>query len=406
MYRVAAASLFTVFCAIGVGCAPGLEPDDWTLQPAAGAATLVYPEFDLEARRAGLIDLVEDQIFGNSAAVDSLLGRAPANLAALPDGRIAVLDRSNFRGLLYDAEGTLLRTFGRQGQGPGEFQQPMEIFLAGDGDLRVWDVVGRRLTRWTQDGALVGGSTLPRWGALIAPLPDGDLIWREGRRTPDGQDTLFLRVDASGEPVEQFANIPWPTRTIDPPLGEITNTESDAWWVGVVPPSFAASPEGNVYLSSFAEYQVYAFAPDGAMRWALQVKHARPPLARAEIDLHMALHARRFPTRTEGQVDWPARQYALADLRVDGHGHLYVFPYVPKGTPPTEPRPVDVYSEGGERLFSGMIQGRNFTTTSATYNGPMYEVSWQAAVDDYVYGLAENVAGEREVVRFRLVEPF
>ncbi len=27
----------------------------------------------------------------------------------------------------------------------------------------------------------------------------------------------------------------------------------------------------------------------------------------------------------------------------------------------------------------------------------MYEVAWQVSVDDYVYGLAENAAGDREV---------
>jgi hypothetical protein len=37
----------------------------------------------------------------------------------------------------------------------------------------------------------------------------------------------------------------------------------------------------------------------------------------------------------------------------------------------------------------------------------MYEVAWQAAGDEIVYGLAENVAtGDYEVVRFHLVEPF
>ena len=35
----------------------------------------------------------------------------------------------------------------------------------------------------------------------------------------------------------------------------------------------------------------------------------------------------------------------------------------------------------------------------------MYEVAWQVSVDEHVYGLAGNAAGDREVVSFRLSEP-
>jgi hypothetical protein len=242
---------------------------------------------------------------------------------------------------------------------------------------------------------------------LIVQVEGGDRVWRATERRPDGTDTIFRRVRPDGSEIVEYARTPWPQRTIDPPIGEIVGTESDAWWVGTVPPAFAATAAGAVFVSPFDEYQIFAYEPGGTMVWALQVGGERQPISDGEIDHFMEIHVRRFPNRSAAMVDWPEREYALADMKVDGHGHLYVFPYVPKGTPADAPRPVDVYSIAGERLYSGTISGRMFTTAYAMYNGPMLEVAWQVADGDLVWGLAETAeSGDLEVVRFRLVEPF
>lgn len=390
-----------------VSCSTPYDFDAWNLPIAPEARLIGLPEVPPEVRAGAEIKLVQELVIGGGDDSVALFGRVPPRIVPAPEGRVAVLDAGNHRVLVFGPDGEHQTTFGRRGQDPAEFGQPTEMFLGDDGLLRVWDILARRLSSWTLGGELVDTVVLLRWGGLIVPGGNGELVWRETTRTSDGFETHFLRVASDGTPLLRYASMPWPRRTIDPPVSEITNTEPDAWWVGTVPPAFASGADGNVYLSTFADYQVFAFAADGTMRWALQVDHMRPPIAHVEIDLHMAQHRRRFPSRTESQVDWPARQYALADIKIDGHGHVYVFPYVPKGTPTAAPRPVDVYSADGERLFSGTISGRNFTTASATYNGPMYEVAWQAAVDEIVYGLAENVAtGNYEVVRFHLVEPF
>ncbi|MGD8327992.1 MAG: hypothetical protein PVJ49_01070 [Acidobacteriota bacterium] len=100
-------------------------------------------------------------------------------------------------------------------------------------------------------------------------------------------------------------------------------------------------------------------------------------------------------------VNWPDSMPALVGpmihpwahlepLRVDGHGHLYVFPFIP-GSWDRPEQPVDVYSTDGEHLFSGMI--------------PM--VRWESARGDYVYGIRRDPdTDESTAVRYRLIEPF
>lgn len=404
-------SAVLICLAVGVvACAgPPFEFAPWLL-PVGEEVTLIgYNDVTAQERLAGPpIEMVEELVIGARAADDFnyLFGRVPPRIVESDEGRIFVLDGGNQRVQIFDAQGEYVATLGRQGQGPGEFGQPGAIFIDGD-MLHVWDVVNRRITRWTLAGELVDSVVTRRWGGSIVPVAEGQFVWRETERTPEGSDTLFRRVSHDAAPLLEYARLPWPERVIDPPLAEIVNTEPDAWWAGTVPPSFAVGPDGAVYVSPFEEYQIFTYGPEGELRWALQVAHERPPLSQVEIDFHMANHRRRFPERNASQIEWPERQYALAEIAVDGHGHIYVFPYTAKGTPNDAPRPVDVYDSDGDRLYAGTISGRMFTTAFAMYNDSMLEVAWQAARGDHVWGLGETPGtGDREVVRFRLVEPF
>ena len=117
-----------------------------------------------------------------------------------------------------------------------------------------------------------------------------------------------------------------------------------------------------------------------------------------EIDEALATMRERLPDARRSEIDWPEFHPALSDalairgasLRVDGHGHLYVFPLIRPGSDASE-RPVDVYAPDGELLFAGMIA----TTT------------WFKARGDFVYGMPVNErTDEQQIARYRLVEPF
>jgi hypothetical protein len=148
-----------------------------------------------------------------------------------------------------------------------------------------------------------------------------------------------------------------------------------------------------VYATAGDEYQVLAVAPDGQPRWALRVAHERAPFTdehrRHAID-RLTVNS---PDLDTTDARWPTHLGAVGQLAVDGHGHLYVFGFVPPETFAAAPDEidVDVYAPDGERLFSGT----------------MPNVRWRDAAGDFVYAVRENpTTEEREPVRYRLVEPF
>ena len=98
-------------------------------------------------------------------------------------------------------------------------------------------------------------------------------------------------------------------------------------------------------------------------------------------------------------IDWPEFHPAIRGVEVDGHGHIYVYPFhldrhrpMAEGEePPDVPRMVDVYSPDGVLLYNGLIDLG----------------AWTSARGDFVYVTRTNpVTEESEVARLRLVEPF
>lgn len=66
-------------------------------------------------------------------------------------GRIIVLDGKDLKVKVFGTDGSLVRTFGTKGQGPGEFQSVLEMFLK-DGIISVFDFGNKRISRFSEDG--------------------------------------------------------------------------------------------------------------------------------------------------------------------------------------------------------------------------------------------------------------
>ena len=73
-----------------------------------------------------------------------------AGLDVLPDGTVYVIDSKDSRVKVFDAAGKFVRVFGRQGQGPGEMNQPTGILISPEKEVLVEDVLNRRLAVFAQ----------------------------------------------------------------------------------------------------------------------------------------------------------------------------------------------------------------------------------------------------------------
>ena len=80
----------------------------------------------------------------------------------LPDGRLAVVDQGAYHVRVFDAQGALLRTIGRNGDGPGEFRRPGALMVRDD-SLWVTDERDRTLSVFSLDGQYARQMTGPEF---------------------------------------------------------------------------------------------------------------------------------------------------------------------------------------------------------------------------------------------------
>ena len=409
-----AVTLFAVATHAPSAAYGGAAQAEWTFPVPAGAEVLEYPAVPLAERRGRTIRLVEDLLIKERGDDRHyLFDRRPPQVAVDAEGNIYVgepMPRTG-RVQVFDNQGEFVRQVGRSGQGPGEYLQPIAPTVAGS-TLFIFDPGQSRISVWNLDGGHVDDVRIEALRSFrpAAGRADGTVVGRTRLNVPGEWDSGFgvaIRIDAGATQLTEYARMPWPVRIVDPGFGEISRSEPNAFYAGATYPTIAAGADGPVYLSTLDEYQVLAYEPDGTPRWALRVPWEGEALAEVEIEWLMDFHNQRFPQARRHEIDWPERQFVLGDIKVDGHGRLYVFPYVPRGSAQRE-RPVDVYSSAGELLFAGTISGAfaDLAWQAAPAYGPMLNHVWQAAYGDFIYGVRRDRRTEEwQVVRHRLTWP-
>ena len=399
--------------AIVVGCSGGQDTpfvyEPWSMPVPEGTRTIGISPIEPDERRDEPIELEVDLVFGDSGDdFNYLFGSRTIRVAPGEDGTIFVVDTSNQRVQVFDREGSYVRTLGRSGQGPGEFSFPMAVAVAGD-HLFISDSNSSRLSKWTLDGLLVWDRPVNLFpGYMVSPaqgLLDGTFLirYRPARATHE----VIRHLDAEGEEISEFAERPVPERVFYSPFSDGAATL--AFYAGKALPMWTATPSGDVYTGTLEKYQVFAFTAAGEMRWALQMPVAGQPVDRAEKEWGASLmRGQRFPDTRVSDIDWPERRYDLGDMKVDGRGRLYVFPYVSRGSRP-ERIPVDVYDRDGRSIYHGWLTGEiaDLLWQGTWKFGPMLDIAWQTARGEYIYGaILDPETDAARVIRYRLVVPF
>ncbi len=146
------------------------------LAALAGAIVLAFlPVHDAAAGPAAPADrefltlkrdlVISDRTLGKNEGLLSIW-----SLRVDDKGTMYVLDGLDKKVKVFGADGSLIRSFGKAGQGPGEFQNPSGLLLGKDGSISIKDGSAGRIIRFSADGNFIDYFSMNDKGIVLVKL--------------------------------------------------------------------------------------------------------------------------------------------------------------------------------------------------------------------------------------------
>lgn len=171
----------------------------WSAAPLLAAALLAMDTGGAAAQGAIARLPERDRALEGTAPQVFAIGRAEgaahemfgdvASVAFDAAENLYVLDRQAKKVMVYDRTGRFLRQIGREGEGPGELIAPMQMTLAGDGTVIIFDLGRPGYSLFRPDGTFLrnvqSNSGMPDMGARLSWHPRGGVVGAFRAPPPD-----------------------------------------------------------------------------------------------------------------------------------------------------------------------------------------------------------------------------
>ncbi|MFQ5705214.1 MAG: 6-bladed beta-propeller [Gemmatimonadales bacterium] len=336
-----------------------------------------------EDLRIGSVDAEGPELFGRIV-----------DLEVDPAGRIYVLESQAKELRVFNADGSHLRTVGREGGGPGEFNSPVMLQLGPDGNLWVADPQNNRVSVFDTAGTFLTSKPAPG-GFVIIPWPGGfDAAGHYYGPVPRPAENEFrmalVRYDTS------FATLD--TLTVPRYTGKSErfemHSDGGTMWAGV-PYSpgllWHLSRGGTIWGMLTGEYKLFELSPEGdTLR---SVTREFDPLPVTDADIEQAKVNLDWFTRQGGKIDLskiPSYKPATRDFFFDDASNIWV---VPVTSDESEHDRFDIFDPDGRYL--GRLN-MPFDWSGSPY--PIFQGST-------MYAVTTDDLGVPFVVRARIEKP-
>ena len=232
------AAVAAIYTSLATTCGPVSEPIPDIAIDSAGVRIVTSHPADSDATCA--ISAEPAAVIGEDEGDESQWFSSIRGAGRFSDGSIVAVDRTSAEVRVYDETGRHLRSMGRHGEGPGEFQDPFLLWITGGDTLWVGDYYPWRYNLFTRQGEFARRinltPVLPNPPSSGGVLDNGYSVnptsKRARRENFSVADTLVVLVyDPDGRLVGNLARIP------DRTSGMVSDAEN--FWLYPLFQSFA-----------------------------------------------------------------------------------------------------------------------------------------------------------------------
>lgn len=263
------------------------------------------------------------------------------NAVRLDDGRIVIANGGSYELRFYGADGAFLVSTGRQGGGPGEFENLRWVRRMGPDSLLAYDSRARRMSVFDFEGTFARAFTIRGNDEIRFPSPsgmfrDGTLLVEGGTaattNSPSGlsrSDVTLFRFTADGEAGDSLGSVP----------GNESYIEADGQGVRVAGALFGRSTRFLVSPDAFVvatndSYELKRFDPTGRLTMIIRRAHVQHPVTPDDHEALIQQQVEAIPENFRAgfeplfrKMPIPETMPAFANVLSDDLGDIWVLEY-------------------------------------------------------------------------------
>ncbi|MDH5466482.1 MAG: 6-bladed beta-propeller [Candidatus Aminicenantes bacterium] len=276
-------------------------------------------------------ELEEDLCIGNENDENFLFYRI-RDIQVDTDGNIYVLDSGNHRLQVFDKNGKYLRTIGKRGQGPGEFNTPLCLQLDDEtGNIFVTDYMSMTIIIFEKEGKYID-KDIHHAELLHDFYVDSDgCIW--GKFSLPGIDSRFIKkVTLTGKVENTFAEIPYYVNRIKLSSSKVGNTPYMVGYFfthGYEYDLFLSQVDNHTFVYGYSkEYKLIAFDNNGDTLF--MIKKDEPPKEITKNEKDRIINQNKGDLMKKGyyvpeiSIKFPDYMPYFYSIITDNKGRIYV----------------------------------------------------------------------------------
>ncbi len=338
--------LFSVLLCCGLAASCGDDNSSHALACAvadSAGVQLVSNSAQLDAEAARSYAASPSASLGAGAAATD--GRPPLSrvrdATRLQDGTVVVADGGSASLVVFDADGSHADTWGRKGQGPGEFTGLASVASWRGDSIAAWDMWQNRVSVF-DDGGIFGRSfrllpteeSAPR---VIDVKADGTVLAvilpsigpGERRSGVVRRDRDYVILDDEGYLQASLGTFPGPEGYVD-----LSGDFLMSWVLPFGRSTVAAFWQDWVVVGTNDQYEIRSYRTDGALHRLVRRNHDVASPTQADLDAHVEALLADMPREERAVQEASAAKLPLVDaypaygrVRGDPQGRLWVEDY-------------------------------------------------------------------------------
>jgi len=293
---------------------------------------------------------------------ENVLFYMPSDIAVDKEGNVYVLDSGNHRIQKFDPDGDFLASFGRQGQGPGEFQYPQSIDLDPEGNLYVSDSGNQKIQIIKPDGSLAEELKITEEAPGILRVRSGQMIMGEGASIfsfgmgrMDQEQGLPKLIKVLNKAAEIQKELGEPKDYKDFLVNRLGNRYH-----------FTVDQKGNIFIAFDYQNRIEKYSPAGELLWRADRKlnyDVTTPKSKGE----------RSGSGGRVQFRMPDMNRVSSGIAIDGKGRVWVVT-LKRQLKEDEQVQMGVMAtmSGGQRSVSYSVSGNTDVQETDTYQLEVY----------------------------------